>query len=76
MTTSTGIKDYVQKCQNCGRVNEDDILVVSANGKAVCSDCSSSSGRKIIRADCEDGVCTCVDREPEDGRLEDASVEE
>lgn len=71
MTTSTGMKEFSRRCMNCGLKKDDDIFTVNANGKAVCSDCASGLNRRVVRADCEDGVCTC--REPEDGRLEDAS---
>jgi len=73
MTTSTGIKEYSRRCMSCGLIKDDDIFTVNANGKAVCSDCATPANRRAFKTDCDDGVCTCADREPEDGRLEDAS---
>ena len=73
MMTTTGPKDFSRRGMKCGEKKDDAIFTINANGQAVCGDCMSPKDRRVIRADCEDGVCTCIDREPDDGRLEDAS---
>lgn len=70
--TSRGYRDNSERrlCYECGEYKRDDLFAVSANGKPICSDCASPRNRRALlgvacRADCEDGVCTCPDREPE-----------
>jgi hypothetical protein len=63
----------------CGEMKPDGLFTIDGNGKAVCPDCAGPKHRGALgavahRTDCEDGLCGCVNREPEDGKLEDAEL--
>lgn len=75
--TTRGPRDPDKRlCMACGELKADGLFTINGYGQAVCPDCASPKQARPLRADCEDGVCTCVDREPEDGRLEDAELPE
>lgn len=75
--TTNGPKDPDKRqCQACGLAKTDELFTIDANGKAVCPACAGSNARRALlgvahRTDCEDGLCGCIDREPEDGKLDE-----
>lgn len=78
--TTTGPKDPDKRlCYGCGLKKPDGLFTMNANGQYVCPDCAGSRSRAALlsvihRTSCEDGLCGCVEREPEDGKLEDAEL--
>ena len=78
--TTRGPRDPDKRlCMQCGEMKPDGLFTINGYGQAVCPDCAGPKHARVLDAfahktDCDDGVCTCVDREPEDGRLEDAEL--
>ena len=69
--TTTGPKDFRRRCMRCGEYREDGLFTLDANGKAVGRCCATPLQAAVLRTDCEDGLCTCENKEPEDGKLDE-----
>jgi len=78
MTTRGPKEPGKRLCYVCGQMKPDGLFTVNANGKIACPDCAGSSRGAlrgaIHRTDCEDGLCGCVEREPEDGKLDEPTL--
>lgn len=77
MTTRGPRDPDLRLCYGCGQKKPDGLFTINGYGQVVCPECAGPKHKGALdavvhRAACEDGLCPCIDREPEDGKLEDA----
>lgn len=77
--TTRGPQEFRRRCMGCGEYREDGLFTVRDDGKAVGPCCAGSKQFSVLdgvvhRTACEDGLCECVNREPEDAKTDDATV--